>query len=591
MRAPRTLVGQYVAFLAVVVAGLSFAAFDRTTHVMRRGLEDLFRQRFDQATRVLEEHALHRDLTRMTELQSVLGSPRFLAALETGDPATVSETVPSHPLLETMDVVRVVAADGRVLHVTPNLPDALARGLPAAAGDAPASDRWHVSAGGSIYEFLSVDVWANNGALLGRIEIGENLGDTFAEELRRLTGLEVALVLDGQVVDRTTGGVLERANPDQLAGLATLPGGDVVHHGLGGFDTLALRQADPNTDFTVVFLGSVDEAIAPIMGGVRRSMLVLSLVGGLLAMTVMAIFTSRRVGRQVRRLVEHAERIARGDLDFEIRSGSQDELGFLAGELEKMRGELLRGRHEVEAAHAARLNGERMAVVGQMATGIVHDLKNPMAVVQGTADLIQARDPDNAKLTKQCDVIHRQVDRMVSLTRDVLEYARGDSVLDPEVVDLAAWLENVRTLHEESFSRGGVKLSVEPGDPVRVLLDPSRMQRVIDNLLTNAREVSRMGDVVTVSWWRDDAGVHVQVSDTGSGIPEDVARTLFDPFVTSGKQGGSGLGLAIARKIVEDHGARIEVRGASGKGTHFTVTLPLKLISEGEPAREEGVRT
>ncbi len=587
MKPFRSLLGQYVAFLALVVAALSLATFIRTTETTRHGLENLFRQRFVQAGQVLQEHAIARSLTRWTELESVLRSPRFLAALETGDPATLEGILPSHPLLQDAEVLRITNAAGATLFQTPGIPASLRIRMDESRAADPEAERRRVVAGSSIYEILTMDVRANNGTWLGRLEVGEDLGLTLAGELRRLTGFEVAIVLDGQVVDCTGDVVLAHADAGELADLAALPVAQVLRRDVAGHRTLALRQDDPTTNVTVLFLGSLDEAIAPVMSGVRRSMLTLSVVAGVIAMTVIAVFTHRRVGKQVGRLVRHAERIARGDLDFEIRAESSDELGYLSGELEKMRAELLRSRREVEDAHAARIDGERMAVVGQMATGIVHDLKNPMAVVQGTVDLIHARDPDNPKLARQCGVIHRQVERMVALTRDVLEYARGDSRLEPEVVDLAEWIAAIRTLHEEAFRRSGVRLSVEPGDAVGVLMDPSRMQRVVDNLITNAREFSHVGDIVTVSWWRDERGVHLQVSDVGPGIPAELVDKVFDPFVTSGKEGGSGLGLAIARKIVEDHGASIRARSAPGSGTDFTVTLPAKLVSQ-PSAQPEG---
>jgi signal transduction histidine kinase len=225
-----------------------------------------------------------------------------------------------------------------------------------------------------------------------------------------------------------------------------------------------------------------------------------------------------------------------------------------------------------------------------MATGIIHDFKNPMAVVLGTADLIRVRDAANEKLGKQCHVIRAQIERMSALTRDVLEYARGHTVLEPATVDLGAWLAEVVEGHREAATRAGVRLALEAEPGVGVMIDPGRMRRVIDNLLTNAREASRVGDVVTVEVLAAAAGdVRVEVRDQGVGIPPEVAKTLFEPFVTAGKEGGSGLGLAISKKIVEDHGATIMVESQPEKGACFRVTLPAKLRVDDrrEVVREE----
>jgi signal transduction histidine kinase len=110
------------------------------------------------------------------------------------------------------------------------------------------------------------------------------------------------------------------------------------------------------------------------------------------------------------------------------------------------------------------------------------------------------------------------------------------------------------------------------------MFDPERMRRVIDNIVNNAREVSSVGDTITFRWSRwEESDIRIEVADEGPGIPPELGDRLFDPFVTGSKEGGSGLGLAIARKIVEDHGARLDVESTPGGGATFVVRLPEKL--------------
>ncbi|MGH2571309.1 MAG: sensor histidine kinase, partial [bacterium] len=238
-------------------------------------------------------------------------------------------------------------------------------------------------------------------------------------------------------------------------------------------------------------------------------------------------------------------------------------------------------------AHRDRIDGERLAALGRFATGIVHDFKNPMAVVLGTADLIESREPGNDRLVRQCGVIRTQVDRMNSLARDVLDYAKGRSVLDVETVELDRWLREIAASHAAAFQRAGVKLAVDGSGELHVLFDPARMRRVIDNIVNNAREASRVGDTVTLRWSREELGdIRVEIADQGPGIPAELMERLFDPFVTAGKEGGTGLGLAIARKIVEDHGARLEVESTPGRGATFVLRLPEKLRVTETPRME-----
>ncbi|MFN8178521.1 MAG: HAMP domain-containing sensor histidine kinase [bacterium] len=574
-------------FVAIVVATLSIGAFVITQSVTRAGLTDLFRQRFEQAARVLAQYGRSHQLMRMNELESVLTSPRFLAALETGDPATVADNVPSHGVLADADFVLITSPAGDVLDRSRGIDDAMLarlRALPASADPAALP----FVNGDRAWELVVAPVDANNGQTLGRVVIGTSLEESYAEALRALTGFEVLVSLGDRPVARTDG--LQPAHGTALAALPTLEEGRVVPVVLGGEKALAYRVVDSESGISVTFVGSVDRAIAPTMARVQRLLLLLAVCGSALAVGVVYVFARRRVGRQIAGLVSSAERIAAGDLDFRISPQSSDELGYVAGEFEKMRAQLRANRDALEAAHVERLNSERLAALGRMATGIIHDFKNPMAVVLGTADLIRVRDAANEKLGKQCHVIRAQIERMSALTRDVLEYARGHTVLEPATIDLGAWLAEVVEGHREAATRAGVRLALEATPGVGVMIDPGRMRRVIDNLLTNAREASRVGDVVTVAVHAAAAGdVRIDVRDQGVGIPPEVAKTLFEPFVTAGKEGGSGLGLAISKKIVEDHGASIAVESQPEKGACFRVTLPAKLRVDGgrEAVREE----
>jgi signal transduction histidine kinase len=340
----------------------------------------------------------------------------------------------------------------------------------------------------------------------------------------------------------------------------------------------------------VSFVAPIDDAIDPIMDRIRALLMALALGGGVVGLVIVHAYTKRRVVSQVRRLAGHAEEIARGNLETVIEAQTPDELGYLASEFEKMRVQLAENRREIEAAHRERVDAERLAALGRFATGIIHDFKNPMAVVRGTADLIQSRFPENEKLSRQCTVIHRQVDRMVALTRDVLEYASGRSVLEVCEVDLESFLSEIRDGHLESFRRAGVKLLLR-GEPITVTIDPVRLRRVIDNVITNALEVSKVGDSVTAEWGLVANGsVFVAIEDEGPGIPPGLADSIFDPFVTSGKEGGSGLGLAIARKIVQDHGADLRVGPGKNGGARFSIDLPSKLHVESKLVAAPEVR-
>jgi signal transduction histidine kinase len=570
----RSLLGRFVAFLALLVAALATASFFLVEHASRAALEDLYRHRLEQAARVLDQYGRTEHLVRGRELEAVLGSPRFLAALETGDPETIEAEIPTHAGLAEAPLVVIADPAGRVLWGTDGwrAREEAVRGLFARL-PAEGYQRAFVEAADGPLEVVAASVVANNGLVIGNVAAGTPLSASWADDLHRLTGLDVLLTIDGEVLESSVEGPRPEA-----ARLSTLPPGAIEPIRIDGERSLASRLDVPGTRLSVVFTGSVDRAVAPLMDRIRRLLILLGGLGAAVAIGVVTWFTSRRITRQIRRLVNAAERIARGDLDFPVVADSTDELGTLATEFDRMRRDLRRGREEVEAAHHARVESERMAAVGQMAAGIIHDFKNPMAVVMGTADLIAERHPEDERVGRQCGVIRAQVERMVALTRDLLEYARGEMVHEPEIVELAAWIEGIRAGQEEAFGQAGVALVADGPDGLRVRVDPSRMRRVVDNLLNNAREVSGRGDRVIVRW-RDagDGGVTLEVADQGPGVPESIRDSLFEPFVTAGKEGGSGLGLAVSRKIVEAHGARLTADAVHGGGARFVISLPAGL--------------
>ncbi len=566
-------------FISAVIAALAIGALLVTDRVTRDGLEDLFRQRFERAQVVLEQYATAHHLSRVREIETVLTSPRFLAALETQDANTVAQEIPTHASILGSQFVVVEDPAGRLLFASREMDEELLRGVRDRLARATGPDviLSVLPNDSGVVEIVCATIEANNGAYLGRIASGASFASSFASDLERLTGFEILLTEESRTVGWSDSPVFasSRIGADDVL---TLDPGRTTTIKIDGRSLLAYRVDDPTSGLAVSFLGSVDDSIRPIVTKVRILLFVLAVIGSATAIALLLGFTRRRVSAQVDHLVGYAERIAREDLDFEIAPATDDEFGWLARKLEEMRARLATSRRDLEHAHSDRLNAEKMAALGRVAAGIIHDFKSPMAVIRGTAEIIEARSQGNEKLARQCSTIRQQVDRMTSLTRDVLEYTSGKSFLEPTTVELGSFLEELRSFHADAFARAGVKLEMERSDSMHVLLDPGRMRRVLDNVVVNAREVSRVGDCVRV---RGSAvagdGVRIEISDEGPGIPADVLPRVFEPFVTSGKEGGTGLGLAIARKIVEDHGGVIEAKNLGARGARFTITLPEKL--------------
>jgi two-component system sensor histidine kinase PilS (NtrC family) len=221
--------------------------------------------------------------------------------------------------------------------------------------------------------------------------------------------------------------------------------------------------------------------------------------------------------------------------------------------------------------HARRT--ERMATVGQLAAGVAHEIRNPMAAISGSIELLkqspQTSDDDRALMT----IVHREVQRLNVLIGDLLDYAnpRPKQTVD---FDLGSLVKETVQVARGDQNFADVELTAAVDEPLPVHADPAKLRQVVWNLVRNAADAaSGGGKHVTVEARRTGAGASVIVADDGPGIPDAMVGRIFDPFVTT-KQKGTGLGLATCHAIITEHGGRIDVDTTPGKGTKMVVSLP-----------------
>lgn len=223
---------------------------------------------------------------------------------------------------------------------------------------------------------------------------------------------------------------------------------------------------------------------------------------------------------------------------------------------------------------------ERMATVGSLAAGIAHEIRNPLASLSGSIQLLQ-KDPGTSEDSRRLmDIVLRETDRLNTIISEFLDYARPKSP-HKELVSLSEIAEETVILLKNSpVFREKTVITVDIPPLLKIRIDPQQLRQVLWNLLMNACQAMAEEGVVTVSateqayQGQEAEWCTITVSDSGSGIlPEDLAN-LFDPFFTT-KPDGTGLGLAIVYRIIEDHDGFIDVASEPGKGTTFTIRLPL----------------
>lgn len=233
-------------------------------------------------------------------------------------------------------------------------------------------------------------------------------------------------------------------------------------------------------------------------------------------------------------------------------------------------------------------DAERLKHVGQAASTIIHDLKNPMHVILGYLELLKSRTRSEQDL-EQIQIIESQMESILSMSRELLDFARGEITLEVDECDISAFLVHLVETYRPTFEKAGISLSyterLDPGGDLMMRIDRQRLSRVLMNLIGNAREAVGPGGHILVRSWIRPGQTVIDVQDTGPGIPEEIRDRVFDPFVTSGKSSGTGLGLAIAKKIVEAHGGTISFYTETHSGTTFTIVLPCCPSSHRDRAR------
>ena len=217
---------------------------------------------------------------------------------------------------------------------------------------------------------------------------------------------------------------------------------------------------------------------------------------------------------------------------------------------------------------------EKITLVGEMANSMIHDFRNPFTTIRLAAETLAMRHNDE-KTAKLSNLILRQVDRMGGMVEEVLEFARGETRLQMKPVALQDILSELQE-NNPTASLTSVQLVVKPSTLV-LSLDRDRFQRVLQNLLTNAREaLAKTKDAqITISAKKRGEECLLTVADNGPGIPPEIQSTLFEPFVSHGKSGGTGLGLALVHSVIDAHKGSIDFKTSSA-GTAFLIKLPLK---------------
>jgi two-component system sensor histidine kinase BaeS len=282
----------------------------------------------------------------------------------------------------------------------------------------------------------------------------------------------------------------------------------------------------------------------------------------ILAVVFAAGYGLRRIFTPLDDLLYAADRVAEGDYNVHVRERGPSEVRSLARAFNNM-------------AFRLHLTDEQRR---NLLADVTHELHTPLTVIQGNLEgmLDGVYPADEANLRSLLDET-TMLSRLVEDLRTLALAESGALKLKKESVDLNMLIRDTTAAFQSQADSAGVALTIEAADDLPWLdLDPGRIRQVLSNLLRNALRYTPSGGTVAVRYSHSDGHALIEVSDTGSGIPEEELTHIFERFYKSTDSGGMGLGLAIAKHLVEAHGGTLTAKSAPGKGTTMLISLPVE---------------
>ncbi len=309
----------------------------------------------------------------------------------------------------------------------------------------------------------------------------------------------------------------------------------------------------------------------------RHMVLLVAGVGAVAICGALLVVLTYTVQRPMVELQQKIGELGGGDLTASVSFAHRnDEIGDLGRNFNQMVIQLRESREEIERLHRTQMSrAEHLATLGEMATGLAHEIRNPLAGIAGVIEIIGRDLPSSSPARSVVKDVRQEIARINQIVTDLLQTARPHP---PQVrkSDLNITVEHAVMLGRQQALAKCVEINFHKDASLpEVEHDSDQIHQVLLNLLLNALQAIDQRGKIDVTLSRRGSTAAVEVTDTGRGIAPDHLPNIFRPFYTT-KGEGTGLGLSLARRIIEDHQGRIDVTSAVGKGTTFAVILPLQ---------------
>ena len=323
----------------------------------------------------------------------------------------------------------------------------------------------------------------------------------------------------------------------------------------------------------------VSSSLAP---GQRSGVIAVAAGGAFVICVAVLMVLAVQVRRPMIELQEKISRVQSGDLDVTVSFANRnDEIGDLGRDFNYMVAQLKASREEISHLHQTQMSrAEHFATLGELAAGLAHEIRNPLAGIAGVLDIASRDLPDTSPARSVMEDAKQEAVQINRILTELLDTARPKP---PQfrIIDIVGTAEHAVLFARQQAVTKRITIEFEVRDALPpVEHDPAQINQVLLNLLLNAiQSMDKPGVIRVTLQQNDDDTVRITVSDQGKGIAPEHLPNIFRPFFTT-KGHGTGLGLSLARRIVEAHGGTIHVGSTPGEGTQFAVELPVSRIAE-----------
>ena len=525
--------------------------------------------------------ALERENALLAEL------PTLKALMTSGDDLTIQDGAVEFWDISGTDLFALANSSGRIVAAyskTPKPGSHLREGLSTILSS---KGTQYLIDGQSLYAcslrrmYLGND---QNGTLLGYVISGVSIERT-VRQISQPTGVEATFLSGGKVVASTLvpsaqSGLAD--NPSLLAGTAKAP--TVVQ--LGDSQFLAAAEdlsSSSSSPLQLVVLKSLEPAKRSID---EMDRMVLS--AGLLALvcgTILMITLSRLVTRPLEELSKGVRAFGMGDITYRIPRHGTREMMELSDAFARM-------RSEIQQANLALIESEQLATIGRMASSVSHDFRHYLATIYANSEFLASEQFSARERSEIFADIRNAVLGTTDMIESLLIFSRTGSSVRRSTELMATLLERAATIARAHPDGERVRLETRYRDPAetRVVVDGNQIERAIFNLLINAcqavQPLGSSGHVLATIEVREREVV-LNVIDDGPGVPDAIRKSLFEPFVSEGKQKGTGLGLTLARSIASEHSGEVTLLSSRPGETIFQMKIPRDIQTQDEMAALE----